>query len=345
MQIASPRYSHFNLKQKSSLIAVLFVFMSYGVYTPDYVSAGLWSWSLRTPDLLQPFAFSESGNDNHYVIPLKRAGNLIMVEAMIDSIYGNLILDSGSASVVLNNIYFRDGRRYSSVNAGGITGATTAISRARINALQISSLSFSSLEVKTSDLGHIEQARNIRVLGFFGLSLLSGFEIVIDLQNNVLELYRLDFRGRPIASRKSKPRFDIEIPARVESDVMFIEGYINGRKLTFCLDTGAESNVINSQLPARVLNTIDIQRRSILKGAGHNQIEVYYGVMNDFSINRIRLNGMNTLVTNLSTMSNFFGVRIDGMLGCDFLEKGIFYINMKQQHLGIILHKGKNNET
>jgi len=39
-------------------------------------------------------------------IPIKRAGNLIIVEAQIDSIAGNFVLDTGAPYLVLNATYF-----------------------------------------------------------------------------------------------------------------------------------------------------------------------------------------------------------------------------------------------
>jgi hypothetical protein len=143
---------------------------------------------------------------------------------------------------------------------------------------------------------------------------------------------------------KNIQEFDLTIPVKIESNVMFIDAVINKRKLTFCLDTGAESNVLSSQLSDNVLKTVDIFRRSTLRGAGTQQVEVLYGQMNDLSFGRTPVNGMSTIVTNLNAMSNYFGVRIDGMLGCEFLEKGVFYINLKQQKLGIIFNKENKNE-
>lgn len=273
------------------------------------------------------------------IIPLKRAGNLILMDALIDSLYGNLILDTGAEGIVLNSIYFRNKRRSSGQLAGGITGTTGIVSQSRVGSLQISDLVFSNLDVNVSDLGHIESARNVKILGFFGLNLISGYEVVLDLRNNLMELHRTDQRGNRLNPLTNPPRFDISIPAIVSSDVLFIRGTINKRSLTFCVDTGAETNVLSSALPDKVLSTVSVFRRSTLKGAGSQNVEVVYGMMNDFAIENTSIYGMNSIITNLSAMGSFYKMPIDGMLGCDFFEKGVFHINLRKKNISIKLNK------
>lgn len=276
---------------------------------------------------------------NHIVLPLKRAGNLIMLEAIIDGVAGNLILDSGSSSLVLNSIYFRHGQAIASLAAGGVTGTTGTLVSTRVEHMQISDMHFNRLEAHSVDLGHIESARNIKVLGFCGLGLFNDYEIVIDLQNSVLELHRLNIRGNRMSRVRFPARFDLQIPATLKSNVLFFSASINRARLTFCLDTGAESNVLTSALPNHVLNTVDISRRSTIRGVSGQDVEVLYGIMNTLEIEKTDLGGMQVMIMNLNTMSQFYGIQIDGMLGCDFLEKGVFYINLKQERIGIVFNK------
>lgn len=298
--------------------------MSYRLYEPVF--------SDISDNILQ-------SDKNHIVLPLKRAGNLIMLEAIIDSIQGNLILDTGSAGFALNRMYFRQGRTDATQISGGVTGSAGTVSSMRVNNMRIAEMSFNRLQANIIDMGHIENARNVKILGFFGLVLFADYEVVIDLQNNVLELHRLNLRGNRIQKPNPTIRYDIDMTAKVNAHVLFIDGVINNSKLTFCLDTGAESNVLGSGLPGRVLNTVDITGRSSLRGAGAQQVEVLYGKMNDFSIERRDIKGMNVIITNLNAMSHFYGIPTHGMLGCEFLEKGTFFINLKLERLGIVFNK------
>ncbi|MFU8842778.1 MAG: hypothetical protein ACNA7V_03105 [Bacteroidales bacterium] len=310
------------------------------VSIPDYPDDVVWI-EYKPPHLhkITGISFLPPADYESLAFPIKRAGNLILLEAVIDDISGNLILDTGSSGMVLNSIYFRQGRKTGGLVAGGITGSTGPLTRTKIRSLQISEMFFEDITADVLDLGHIENARNVKVLGFFGLSLIAGYEVVIDLRNSILELHPLDQSGHRTSGSNKSPSMDLNIPVRSSNGVVFLDALMSEMKLTFCLDTGAEANVLSSQLPGRVLNTVSIFRRSNLRGAGTHSVEVLYGVMHDFSIDDVSLPGMNTIVTNLSAMSRAFAVRIDGMLGCDFLEKGIFYINLKQNTLGISLYK------
>lgn len=168
-----------------------------------------------------------------------------------------------------------------------------------------------------------------------------GFEVVLNLQQNLIELHRLDASGNRLRPHPIvKP--DLELPMYNYNEVYFIEGRISNKRYTFCLDTGAEVNVLHNYLPDKIMKTITITKRSTLHGSGQRSTEVFFGVMNDFKVGDISLNGMQTIVTNLNAMNDAFGVSVDGMLGCAFFEQGIFHFNLKKRQLGIYFHK---NET
>ncbi|MEZ5173535.1 MAG: hypothetical protein R2850_08510 [Bacteroidia bacterium] len=62
------------------------------------------------------------GEIQSLTLPLKRAGNLILLEVMVDGVRGNFILDTGAPHLVLNTTYFRKLNTYGEVYAAGITG-------------------------------------------------------------------------------------------------------------------------------------------------------------------------------------------------------------------------------
>jgi len=278
-------------------------------------------------------------SSNSIVIPLKRAGKLILIEATVDSIKGNLILDTGSMKLVLNSIYFRDGRRMAGSVSGGVTGKVQTVSKNTIRQVRMSEIVWENIEAEIVDLGHLESARNVKILGFYGLSMLKDFEIVIDLQANVLELHRIDNNGDRLNTESIRPSLDLSLPVYNNNGILLIQAKIGKSNYTFCLDTGAESNVLCSSLPDRALNTVSVTRRSSLRGAGSKKVEVYHGIMNDFTLGKHRINGMQTMVTSLKAMSDAYGIEIDGMLGCDFFEQGIVFLDIKNRQMGIQFYK------
>src|SRR3954454_17668013 len=91
----------------------IFVFLlnvsaCFGVPPKTKLSAGLQSLSIK----FQPGAVSLDSTS--CVIPFTRAGNLILIQATVDTMVGNFILDTGAPYLVLNITYFRDYQRTSS---------------------------------------------------------------------------------------------------------------------------------------------------------------------------------------------------------------------------------------
>ncbi len=282
---------------------------------------------------VQISALEENGFTS-MTIPLKRAGNLILIDAVVDSIEGNLIFDSGSSQLLLNAVYFRQNKNAGMQRSGGITGKLGAVGKAVVNNLWMADLEYSHLPADVADLGHIEQLRNARVLGLFGFSLFDGYEVVLDLENSIMELHTLDRNGNRTGD-SAAPNFSMELPLKRHSGVLFIEARMAGRRGLYCIDTGAETNVLSNDLPSKMLSSLTVLRRIRLRGTGTQGAEALLCVMNDFDVSKRDFSGMKALITNLRHMKNAYGMEFDGMLGCEFLEKGVFHFNLTSNKLRI----------
>jgi predicted aspartyl protease len=272
-------------------------------------------------------------------IPLKRVGRLFLIEARIDNLVGNFLFDTGAAQLVLNSTYFRKYMTIDDTEGGGITGSTGAIQRTRISKLDVAGLSYNDLTADVTDLGHIENRRGVKVLGLFGVCMLKGLEMVIDINHNELRLYRLDKTGNRISVQKNEFRADVTEKVAVYHNILFIKVRIGGKILDFCLDTGAESNVLNSYASKKVLSTVTILRRSDLMGVGTGEAEVLLAKLNDFFLGEHSISNMQTIIASLETLSASYGYPIDGMLGYDFFEKGEVSINLVKNELKISFAK------
>jgi len=272
-------------------------------------------------------------------IPLKRVGNLFLIDATVDNQTGNLIFDTGAMGLVLNKTYYRDHIIVDSHPSNGVTGAISNVSFINIDRIKFSELIFNNSRADLTDLGHIENRRNVKILGLLGLTLIKDFEIIIDVNNNQLQLFRIDKKGNRFNTSEKSFQADITQPIQSTNNVIFLRGTISGKKLNFCMDTGSETNVISNRSSKEVLNSITITRRSSLQGSGSKKSEVFYGTMNNFVYNNKELTGMETIITNLDGLCEAYGVQIDGVLGFDFLEKGTVCINLYKKQLGMCFLK------
>lgn len=278
------------------------------------------------------------GSDS-ITIPLRRVGRLFLIEARVDDQIGNLIFDTGAMGLVLNKTYFRNHLVIDDHNSNGINGAISSVSNITIENVDISELKYKNIKADLIDLGHIENRRGVKVLGLFGFSMIKGFEILIDINHNQLKLFKIDKKGDRLNNTNNKFRADLIQPIETSNNVLFLKATIGGKRLTFCLDTGSETNVISSRSSNQVLNTINITRRSSLQGSGSKKSDVLYGNMSNFILGNQSFTEMETIITSLDALCDAYGVKIDGVLGYNFLSKGVICINLGKKQLSICFAK------
>ena len=259
------------------------------------------------------------------VIPFSRAGNLIIIKAKVDSTEGNFVLDTGAPYLILNMTYFRDypASAESQDNPGGITGNVTNTVPTNVSNLSFGPLKYFNLEADRINLGHIENSKGIKILGLLGLQLFKQFEMIIDYGQSVIHLHLIGRKEKSISFHnpllKDTASYST-IPIKIKENKLLIFGNMAGKKLTFVVDTGAESNIMDSRLPNKILENISITSRVILTGTGNDKIEALYGTMKNMKIGHQDIILLPVLVTNLEKMCDSYNECIDGMLGFDFLS-------------------------
>ncbi|HPR28328.1 MAG TPA: aspartyl protease family protein [Chitinophagales bacterium] len=283
--------------------------------------------------------FTEDTTTGDVVIPLRRVQNLFVLEGIVDGQRGNFILDTGAPGLVLNAAYFNKGKVLESASSFGVTGGGDQVYRYAADSLIVSGLSFYDLQANVADLGHIENARGIRILGLIGSGMFSRLEMVLDTRASTLGLYRVDRSGNRVFTPDELPAADLEIPLEYSSSLMFIRGVAAGKKLRFVLDTGAENNVLSTSSPSRVIKEIRVTNLTTLKGAGASTLEVASGRLPDLQLGGYDFDSMTFLLTDLSQLETAYGTIMHGMLGYEFLSKGIMVINPRTKILRIYFYE------
>lgn len=296
------------------------------------------SLSLALPESYRP-DFGE--NVDSVIIPLKRAGNLFLIEGTVDGEHGNLVFDTGANGLVLNSTYFRNHVKIGSVSSNGITGAVGEVQQVKVDRLEFAGLKYKDLKADMANLGPIENRRKIKIIGLVGFGMMQSLEIVIDPRNGELKLFRIDKKGD--RQNPHDPAFipDYSQKMEVKDNIVFLEGSVGGKNLRFCFDTGAETNAISSYSTKKVLNTLTITRRTALKGASAAGTEVLFGRMNDFYFGNRPIKNMETVITDMAALSAAYETAIDGMLGYSFLQHGTVCINFVKKEFGIRFTKGE----
>ncbi len=255
------------------------------------------------------------------VIPFTRAGNLILIQAKADTTTGFFVLDTGTPGLVLNLTYFRHYPTSNPVESGGVTGSTLS-AQTTVDSFRLGPISYRHLDADLVNLGHIENNKGVKIFGLMGLQLLERFEMIIDYSSNRLYLHLIS--KKEAATYRSPQLLDSAsytiIPIDIEEHKMIVYLFLKGRKLKFIIDTAAETNVLDSRLPGKVFEQVEITRRVTLNGSGNHKVEALVGDLKGLRLGNRDIGALPVLITNLQSMCDAYNNCLDGMLGFDFLS-------------------------
>jgi hypothetical protein len=282
------------------------------------------------------FIYTLANDSISCIIPFNRVGNLIVLKARADTTEGNFILDTGAPGLVLNITYFR-GYPITSQHDGeqaSIAGSSNGIQKTSVRDLSFGTLQFVRTEADLTNLGQIENARGIRVLGLLGVDLFKQYEMIIDFEKSLIYLHRI---GRKEASSyKHQLLNDTStyrtLPIDLKDNRIITTTESEGRKLKLVIDCAAESNILDSRLPNKFFENVTITRRVKLAGPGDKRIDAFYGSLSKMTIAGLEINNLPVTITNLENTCFALGGCVDGVLGFDFLSLhriGFNFVNRK----------------
>lgn len=269
--------------------------------------------------------YYELKTDTPYcAIPFTRAGNLIVIKAKVDSLEGNFIIDTGAPGLVLNLTYFRD---YpitgdSGAEQSGITGTSSTVMKTTAGNVSFGTFSFAKTDADLANLGHIENTKGIKILGLLGLEFFKECEMIIDYESNIIHLEHITKKTEPVftnAMLKDQSAYSI-VPFDIMDNRIITTTELGGKKLKMIIDCAAESNILNSKLPNKLMESVTITKRVKLTGSGSKQVEALYGAVSNMKIGGTEISALPVLITNLENTCFSYNGCIDGVLGFDFLS-------------------------
>ncbi len=293
------------------------------------------SFSRPTEQSHHQLSFPESvaSGVNTIYVPFSLVGQLMVVQARIDTQVGNFIVDTGAERLILNSHYFGDINAGREIAAIGNTGSVTLVKWQSVDSLHISQLYLLEIQAHLVDLHHIELKKNTRILGILGFNVFKKFEMMIDFQNRVIVLNRVDSYGIRL---DSIPVWEIPIDSvnfTLKKHLIVVEANVNSVKLRLILDSGAELNLLHKRVNRKVLDRFTILKRINLVGVGKREVEVLAGILKDLQCGNQYCETMNTLLTNMDEINDTFGVSSHGVLGYEFLSSRRVMINYQKQKL------------
>lgn len=301
----------------------------------------LFTTKLLAKDIKPPIVFTKAELVNAYTtrIPFKVIDQLIVVEASLLDQSGNFIIDTGSQMLILNSNYFKSNNRFreKTYERSGVNEKIEHAKQKFLNSFKLNAMTVDQLKADVIDLSHFEETKKMKLLGIIGHSVLSNFEVFIDLHLNQMTLTKTDKNGERLSDKVYAEKISDSFSFKMKRHTIILDAKIGGRPVKFGLDTGAEYNQLNKKLDSKILKYFYPTKNMKLTGASGKQIKVKSGKLYRVSLTEnIYFGPMTTVLADLKYMNDAFGARLDGVLGFEFFKQKRTIINYKKKLLYFI---------
>ena len=257
-----------------------------------------------------------------------------------DTSAGNFILDTGAPGLVLNNTYFRDypvrvphGGTRSDINGGGEHLEQTTVAHFRFGAMH-----YYRMSADLVPLGQLERTRGLKIMGLVGVAFFKECEMIIDYKRSLIRLHHIQrkegktYTNEALSDTSKYAAYPIEL----RDNRILIKTRIAQRDVRFAIDYAAETSILDSRLPDRVLDSVSIDGRILLSGVGTKQVERFSGELSGLHIGDRKIPSLPVIITHLDNTC-FGGVDcINGVLGYDFIASSTIAINFRKRILYIL---------
>jgi len=204
------------------------------------------------------------------VYPFSIQDGQIVVQAAINGVDGNFLVDTGAQVTTVNTAHFADGElqtvAFDHGGPSGVGGALTNARAARGLRLTWGDASFGDLRGIALDLSHLEASIGIQVVGLIGYDVLQRFEILFDYEAGLLTLYRLDRNNRPVnAESRGTPR--ARIPFEMLGHLPVLPVRVNGQDMRLGVDSGAAEAMLAESWEDPMAGQFEFVRFTDIRGA------------------------------------------------------------------------------
>jgi predicted aspartyl protease len=270
-------------------------------------------------------------------VPFKLAENLIVVEAEINGVAGNYIVDTGAQAIVLNRPHFES----ANVNTVALRHASPSGANGTVNDVQGAldlSLSWNDIQIDglqglVMDLTHLEASVGVPIAGLIGFNVLEMFQIQFDYAAEELTLYSLDEDSQPLLENDLGSPVQVtefEMMAHIPVFPVNIAGY----DLRMGLDSGAGGAMLFTRWRDKLEGEYEFIERTELNGADkHVQMGDVVRIDN-MRVQDIDYADMTFRFNDIAS-HNGNSMPMDGLLGYEFLKTRTTAINFRTRKLMI----------
>ncbi len=273
-------------------------------------------------------------NSQVITIPFKKAGNLILVEVLVNNEKKMFILDSGSPKVIINSHYLPQTTNKTLSSTKGVNGNISGVNITEINNINFSGITMEKQEILTMDISHLEKSLNsgFEIYGLIGYELIKNYDLLFDYQSSKIILIKPDYFEQYKKEYLSNSKLD-KVSFNLSSHIPVFNANIEGKDCVFGLDCGAETNLIDNNLLKELSKSIRKQTVDTLRGADKIGKEVTKGFIKKTIIGKHKFKNMETVFSSISHLNDGYKINIEGLMGYELLSRQKTLISFKRKEM------------
>lgn len=249
---------------------------------------------------------------------------LVLIEAELNGVKGDFILDTGSPMLILNRKASELMQFEANTLQGALSGEWTTcdLSWAGIHRFNLKALAL--------DISHLEGITGKPIMGLVGYEFFGEMNLYLDFN-----LRKASLMTTAASDILNNTFIKENIPFTLEGHLPVIEAQIGSNKFRLGLDTGAGTNLLH-------LNRIGDIEPELLTPAGEAGLNGLAGSQKVLSADIVETTigasnywNMRFVFTDISNLENLVSNQVDGLLGFPFFEGGKFSINYQEKILSV----------
>lgn len=253
------------------------------------------------------------------------ARKLYTVKGKIGNQTGYFIIDSGSHSLVFNSKYLSPGYLARESNSNSLTGQLE-IFKNQSTTFEVGNRIIKNIRGHIADLTELEAQFNVVLLGLIGYQFLKEYEVVFNLNKEIISLHMTDKHGNWINNGFEHPNIIDSLEFELKQGFPVVTVEINGKKRKMLIDSGAEYCFIKHK------NDIKIKDVSSIYGVNGKPVTMKIGRIKKIKMtDKFSSPSVTTVLTSSHRLSDLYFHNIDGVIGQNVFEQWVIGINYKKK--------------
>lgn len=277
---------------------------------------------------------TENNTADSFTVPFREMGKIIVVQAKVDGIMRNFVLDSGSPKLVMNSANKNRAKIEHTMSISNIQGAGGNISNMnveKVNDFDFAGIKIKNQDVLTMDLDHLEKDLKADIYGLIGYEVIKDYDMLLDYSKKEVTFIKPSYTNQFIADHFKKNTIS-EVPIEMKGHIAEVKGVLDGKECIFGIDTGASNFYIDQDLYEGIKHQMTNIKKEKIVGADKNTLDSKKGNLKELVIGTKKFKNINSSFGNFNQLRKGYGLNAVALIGEPILSKQktlISYANKK----------------